>query len=266
MTPSLTLLQTLLRSIVSQAVEALGVVKVEVVPTDTRFQPEEILDSAQLRHRILDQLIAIYYENLLSGEHFQPTMHVGVIEGYGDRSVGLVDGTVGSHNELLECTRHLLLLLLLLLRRTVGQCGRGCSVRAQLRVIRYRPGDWFSYDQQQLDAAVHRADPLRHFGRHEVARTLLDGDLAFKGVGHFPTVPFQTLSVIVVAIEEMNFPGSLLYLRVQEEHLQQCSCAALAYANYNGLRKMTIRAREVNFGVGEEKRRRRVYLPSIHHT
>lgn len=114
MTPPLALLQTLLRSLVPQAVEALGVVKVEVVSTNARFQPKEILNSAQLRHRILDQLITVHYENLLSGEHFQPTMHIGVIEGDGDRSIGLVDGTVGSHNKLLECTRHLLLLLLLL--------------------------------------------------------------------------------------------------------------------------------------------------------
>lgn len=70
MTPPLALLQTLLRSLVPQAIKALGVVKIEVVPTDARFQPEEILDSAQLRYRIFDQLIAVHYENLLSGEHF----------------------------------------------------------------------------------------------------------------------------------------------------------------------------------------------------
>jgi len=261
MTPSLALLQTLLRGFVSQAIEALGVVKVEVVSTDARIQPEEILDSTQLRHRILDQLITVHYENLLSGEHFQPTMHIGMIEGDSDRSIGFVDGTVGSHNELLECTRHLLLLLLLLLRRTISQCGRGRGVRAQLRVIRYRPGNRLPHDQQQLDAAVHRADPLGHFGCHEIARTLLDGDLPLEGVGHFAAVPFQPLSVVVVTVKKVNLTGRLLYLRVQEEHLQQCPRAALAYADYNGLGKMAIRAREVNLGVGEEERRRRVYLP-----
>lgn len=260
MTSPLTLLQTLLRSIVPQAVEALGVVKVEVVSPDTRFEPEEILNSAQLRHRIFDQLIAVHYENLLSGEHFQPTMHVGVIEGNGDRSIGFINGTVGSHNELLERTRYLLLLLLLLLRRAVGQCRCGRSVRAQLRVIRYRPGDRFPHDQQQLDAAVHRADSLGHLGRHEVTGALLDRDLSLEGVGHLAAIPFQTLPVVVVTVEEVDLTGRLLYLRVQEEHLQQCPRAAFAYADYDGLGKMAIRAREVNLGVGEEERRRRVYL------
>lgn len=188
-------------------------------------------------------------------------MHIGVIEGDSDRSVGLVDGTVGSHNKLLECTRHLLLLLLLLLRRAVGQCGRGCGMRAQLRVIRYRPGDRLPHDQQQLDAAVHRADSLGHLGRHEVARALLDRDLPLEGVGHLAPVPLQALPVVVVTVEEVDLAGRLLYLRMQEEHLQQCPRAALAYADYEGLRQVAIRAREVNLGVGEEERRRRVYLP-----
>lgn len=134
-------------------------------------------------------------------------------------------------------------------------------MRAQLRVIRYRPGDRFPHDQQQLDAAVHRADSLGHLGCHEVARALLDGDLPLEGIGHLAAVPFKALPVIVVTVEEVDLASRLLYLRVQEEHLQQCPRAALAYADYDGLGEMAIRAREVNLGVGEKERRRRAYLP-----
>lgn len=129
-----------------------------------------------------------------------------------------------------------------------------------MRVIRYRPSYRLPHDQQQLDAAVHRADPLGHLRRHEIARALLDRDLPLERVGHLPTVPFQTLPVVVVTVEEVDLTGRLLYLRMQEEHLQQRPGAALAYADYDGLGEMAIRAREVNLGVGEEERRCRAYL------
>lgn len=111
MTAPFALLQTLLRGLVPQAVEAFGVIKVKVVPADARFEPEEILDSAQLWYRVLDQLITVHYEDLLPGEHLQPAMHVSVIERDGHRSVGFVNRTIGSHNELLESARRLLLQL-----------------------------------------------------------------------------------------------------------------------------------------------------------
>lgn len=135
-------------------------------------------------------------------------------------------------------------------------------MRTQLGVIRNRPGYRFAYNQQQLDAAVHRADPLRHLGRHEVAGTLLDGDLALEGVWHLPPVPFEAFAVVVVTVKEMHLAGRLLYLRMQEQHLQQRPCAAFAYADYDRLGQMAIRARKVDL-VGEEKGRRRAYLPSI---
>lgn len=134
-------------------------------------------------------------------------------------------------------------------------------MRAQLRVVRYSPSNRFPHDQQQLDAAVHRANPLGHLGGHEVTRALLDGDLPLEGVRHLSSIPFQTLPVIVVAIEEVNFTGRFLYLRMKEEHLQQRPRAAFAYADYDGLREMAIRSREVYLGGGEEERRRRAYLP-----
>lgn len=113
-TPALALPQTLLRRLIPQAVEALGVIEVEVVPADARLEPEEVFDATQLRHRILYELIAVHYEDLLSGEHLQPTVHVGVIEGDGHRPVRLVDGAVRSHHKFFETARHLLLLLQLL--------------------------------------------------------------------------------------------------------------------------------------------------------
>lgn len=59
------LLQALLRRLVSKAVETFRVVEVEVVPSYPRLQSEEVLDPAQLGHRILDQLVAVHYQDLI---------------------------------------------------------------------------------------------------------------------------------------------------------------------------------------------------------
>ena len=112
---TLALLQTLLRRLVSKAVETFRVVEVEVVPSYPRLQPEEVLDPAQLGHRILDQLVAVHYQDLIPREHLEPPVHVRVVKGDGDRPVRLVDATVRSYHQLLEAARRLLLLLLLLL-------------------------------------------------------------------------------------------------------------------------------------------------------
>lgn len=61
--------QALVRSVVTQAEEALGAVKVEVVPADARLQPQEALDALQLSHRVLDQLVTVDHQHLAAVKH-----------------------------------------------------------------------------------------------------------------------------------------------------------------------------------------------------
>lgn len=163
MSSAFALLQTFLRRLIAQTVEAFRVVEVEIVPADPWLQSEEILDPAQLRHRVLDQLVTVHYENLLPGEHLQPPMHVRVVQGNRYWPVRLVDAAVRSYHQFLEATRRLLLLDTSWCSIRQGRSGRG--VRPQLSVVGYRSGHWFPHYQQQLHARVHRADSFRYLRR-----------------------------------------------------------------------------------------------------
>lgn len=71
----------------------------------------------------------------------------------------------------------------------------------------------------------------RYLRRDKVGGTLLDGDLVLEGVWHLVTVPLQTTTVIVIAVEEVHLTGRLLDARVQEQHFQQSASAAFSYAD-----------------------------------
>lgn len=190
MPAALALPQALLLGVVAHAVEALGPVEVEVVPAYPGLQPQEALDPLELGHRVVDQLVAVHHEDLTALEHLEPAVHVLVVEGYGDRPVGLVDRTVGPQGQLLEAT--------LGARRRLGgdgdlvgaegRGGRG-RVAPELRVVRDRPGHGLPDYHQQAHARVHRVDALRDLlvaregGRLLGVRLLSFGRAGARGFG-----------------------------------------------------------------------------------
>lgn len=101
--------QTLLHGVVAQTVEALRVVEIKVVPADLGLDTEEMLDATQLRHRVLDQLVAVHHEDLLARESFKPAVHVVVVERDSDRPVRFVHGAVCFHRQLLEAAYRLVI-------------------------------------------------------------------------------------------------------------------------------------------------------------
>lgn len=48
---------------------------------------------------------------------------------------------------------------------------------------------------------------------------------------HLFPIPLQALNVIFIAIEKVNFPSGLLNARVKVQHLEECSCSTLSYAD-----------------------------------
>lgn len=53
---------------------------------------------------------------------------------------------------------------------------------------------------------------------------------------HLLAIPFQSLQIVLVTVEEVHLAASLLYARMQIEHLQQRPRAALAYTDYQRLK------------------------------
>lgn len=95
-----------------------------------------------------------------------------------------------------------------------------------------------------------KAAPPSHLGRDKVARALLNGNLALERVGHLLSVPLEALLEVVVAVEEVHLAGGLLYLRVQEEHLEEGAGAALAHPYDDGLGQLPARLGEVTGQTG----------------
>lgn len=53
---------------------------------------------------------------------------------------------------------------------------------------------------------------------------------------HLLAIPFQSLQIVLVTVEEVHLAARLLYARMQIEHLQQRPRAALAYTDYQRLK------------------------------
>ena len=166
MPSALALAQALLRCIVAHAVEALGAIEVEVVAADARLQSQKALDALQLGHRVVDQLVAVHHQDLTALEYLQPAVHVQMVDGDGDRSVGLVYTAVRTDHQLLEAA--LLVhgvdgcVVVVGVVAVVGGRGRGGGVAAELRVVGDRTGHRLAHDQHQPHARVHRVDALRY--------------------------------------------------------------------------------------------------------
>lgn len=67
--------------------------------------------------------------------------------------------------------------------------------------------------------------------RHEIAWTLFYGRLPPKAVRHFLSIPLESLNVVLIAIEEVNFASCLLDAWVKVQHLEKCSCSTLSHTN-----------------------------------
>lgn len=102
MPPSLSFPQTLIGSIVPQAVESFRFVEVKVVPAYATIEAQKRLDLLQLRYRILDESITVHHEYLVSGEDFEPPMKVRVVQGYRNRPVRRVYRSSGMYRQLFE--------------------------------------------------------------------------------------------------------------------------------------------------------------------
>lgn len=77
-----------------------------------------------------------------------------------------------------------------------------------------------------------RIKKLSHLRRDEITWTLLDGDLAPERVRHLPSIPLEPLPVIVIAVEEVDLARRLLYLGMEEQHLEKGPRPALPHPDY----------------------------------
>lgn len=105
------------------------------MPADPWFDAQKLLYSLKLRDWILNQEVSIYHQELFSWKRFQPAMHKSVVHGNGQWTISRVDGSIGKGGELLEG------LASGAERGLEARIGSGLRMRAELRVVGYRPGD-----------------------------------------------------------------------------------------------------------------------------
>ena len=84
--------------------------------------------------------------------------------------------------------------------------------------------------------SARKLEEQTHLWRDEIARTLLDGDLAPEGIRHLAPIPLEAFPVIVVPVEEVHLAGGLLDLRVKEQHLEERPGPAFAHPDDDRLR------------------------------
>lgn len=94
MRTSLGLVQTPLVPVAADAVEAFGLVEVEVGGLNPRRQIQEAFHPLKLRQRVTDQRVSVHDVNLPQGEILEPVSHVHVVQTALDGFVARVQGAV----------------------------------------------------------------------------------------------------------------------------------------------------------------------------
>jgi len=149
-------------------------------------------------------------------------------------------------------------------RKESGQtCERTKKKRKKgLTTNGHRTG-WERKTRRRTEKNPHRTRPF-YLGRHEIAGTLLNGDLVGKRVRHAPPVPVQSPFVVVVPVEEVHLAVRLLHGLVQVQHLQQRPRAAFPHANDDRLRRekharARVRNTRLFFSIPSETKERRCF-------
>lgn len=208
----------------SQTVKSPGGIEVQVILTDPRGEVEEALDKLQLWQWVCYEAIPVHNVELLHGKVLQPALQVFGVDAGADRFVLCVHlAGVAVDGQLFKLVVGFVFALLAL---------------QHLRVVRHGSGCGLADDDQQLDGGVHLEDAFRDLLCDEVGRALLNGDLMRERKGHFPPVPVDAPSVVLVIVKEVDLLRGLDHCWMQVEHLQQGAGAPLAHPNDNGPRQL----------------------------
>ena len=127
-----------------------------------------------------------------------------------------------------------------LLERVVRPAARQL-VAVDLRVVGDDALDGIAQHDDQLHAAVHAVDALRHRIRGEVGGRLLHRNLVGEGVGHALAVPLQSVAVVVHVVEVMRLLPMRLDHRMHVHELEKRARPALPHADDQAARKVALR-------------------------
>lgn len=209
-------------SIATNAIEAFGLVEVEVGRHDPRREIEESLDSLELRQRVVDQRVSVHDVNLLQGKVLEPVPHVHVVEASLDRFVARVQRAV-LHQHVLDGLNGLVVLQ---------------PVEVDLRVIRDDSLRRVSEDQQESDGRVHAVNPRGSNRRREIPRRLLHRDLMRERIRHLLAIPIEAFGVVLVPVEEVDFSGGRCHFWMNIQHFQQRSRSSFPDADDDAVRSV----------------------------
>lgn len=174
----------------SQTIKSPGGIEVQVILADPGGEVKEALNKLQLWQRVCNKAIPIHNVKLLHGKVLQPTLQMFGVDAGPDCFVFRVHlAGVGVNDQLLKLVVGLVFALLAL---------------QHLGIVRHSSGGRLAHDDQQLDGRVHLEYPFRDFLCDEVSRALFNGDLMREGEGHFPPVPVDATSVILVIVKEVD--------------------------------------------------------------
>ena len=146
-----------------QTRKALRGIEVEMAASDERSESEEPLDVGQLSGRVSDQSLAVDEVQLTAWKHVEPRSDVTRVQTDVDGRPRRVDERLIGVDERTTLERR---------SSTSRTASRLC-----LGEVGQRPRDWVTDDDQQAHVVRHVVDALRRSTRHEVARSLLHGQL-----------------------------------------------------------------------------------------
>lgn len=216
--PALGVMQAALPPVVAEAVEALGLVEVEVGGVDLGCEVKEPLHHFHLGQGVPDELVAVHQVDVLQWEEAEPVLHVLVVQAAAQGLVLQVHLAV-LHQDCFDG-----LIMLVLLQPVVEDLG----------VVRQHPLRGISQDEQELDVGVHPVDPLRDLAGGEVGGGLLHDQLLRLGEGHLAEVPGQPFLKVALPVEEVHLVLGRRHLAVQAQHFNQGPGAALPHADDDG--------------------------------
>jgi len=150
-----------------QAREAFGSIEVEVLVRDDSLQSQKVLDASHLPGRVRDQPLAAHKVHLRQPEVLQPVLQVQDVHPDADGVPGRVHGAQAAvlEGQLFE-------------GRDVGLLGE------RLRVVGDGSRHRVTHHHDQLGHAGHAGDASGRLSGDEVARRLLQCDLAVERSRH----------------------------------------------------------------------------------